>query len=415
MSVVKEALSRLNLNSFNLCVACSGGLDSTVLLEAVTSSGFKPMILHINYQLRGEESEKDEAFVRALARKHRLEIQVVRCPKEKTKGSGINLQDAARKFRHELFREFIEQSPGNRVLLAHHADDQVETFFLQLIRGAGMFGLGGMHPERNGIIRPFLNLSKEELRSFVAENGIHWREDASNEQNDYKRNQFRNILIPELLKSNPELKNSIHLMQSVFRATQQEIRQNLKSRLAGWEKHFQISFEEWEQLSTEEQIVCCTHFNWPFWIIERIQALKQSELSSKIDKSPIFRTKAGFSWNPNFAEIMQWEFKIEEVEFLPESFTKWEIYLDAEKCVLPITSGFASPLDSISPIGMNGKSTVFKLLKDSGIPEQWRNSYPVFRIGEEIVWVPGISISKTHLANPSTPLVIKVYKAPKDQ
>lgn len=410
MSVVTEALSRLNLKSFNLFVACSGGLDSTVLLEAAVWTGLEPTILHINYQLRGEESEQDEIFVRSLAQKHRLKIEVVRCPKELTKGKGINLQDAARKFRHELFREIIQKSPENRVLLAHHADDQVETFFLQLIRGAGIFGLGGMHQERNGIIRPFLNLPKEALQSFAVENGIQWREDASNSQNDYKRNQFRNILIPELLQSNPELKSSVQLIQSVFRDTQQTIKVNMASKLAAWEKSCQISFEEWTVLSIEEQIVCCLHFDWPFWMINRIEDLADSELSSKIDNSSVFRTKTGFSWNSDFAEIAQWEFKIEEVEFLPEKFTKWEIYLDPQKCILPITSGFVGSSDSISPIGMNGKSNVFKLLKDSGIPEQWRNSYPVFKSGNEIVWIPGISISGKFAANAVTPLIIKLYK-----
>jgi tRNA(Ile)-lysidine synthase len=410
MSVVKEALLGLNLQSFNLCVACSGGLDSTVLVEALIRLGFEPMILHINYRLRGEESDQDEDFVRTLAQEHQLKFKVVYCPKELTKGNGINLQDAARKFRHELFLEFVQQAPNNRVLLAHHADDQVETFFLQLMRGAGIFGLGGMHLERNGIIRPFLKLSKEELKNFALEHNIQWREDTSNLQNDYKRNQFRNIVVPELMQTNPELKNSIHLIQSVFRDTRQELKENLHSRLINWEKEFQISFEEWSILTLEEQLLCCSHFNWPTWIIERINALNHSELSSKIDNTPLFKTKAGFSWNPNFPEIAKWEFKSEEVEFLPSTFTKWEVYLDSRKCILPLIQSFAGSSDTIHSIGMNGKRNVFKCLKDAGIPEQWRNSYPVFKSGDKIVWIPGVSISKEFAANPSTSLIIKLSK-----
>jgi tRNA(Ile)-lysidine synthase len=415
MSVVKEAISRLNLQSFNLCVACSGGLDSTVLLEAAVWTGLEPSILHINYQLRGEESEKDEAFVRALARKHKLQIEVVRCPKELTKGKGINLQDAARKFRHELFRNFIQKSPDNRMLLAHHSDDQVETFFLQLMRGSGIFGLGGMHTERNGIIRPFLELSKEALESYALENGIEWREDASNEENKYKRNQLRNIIIPQLLESNPELKNSVQLIQAVFRDTQQTIQDALNSKLETWKKNNQISFREWFELSIEERIVCANYFGWPIWIIERIQGLNNAKLSAKIDKSSLFRTKEGFSWNSNFTEITQWEFKIEEVEFLPGSFTNWEVYLDSENDTMPITQSFAKPSDTIQRIGVAGKTNLFKLLKDAGIPEQWRDSYPVFRSGEEICWVPGIAVSKKHIATPSTRLIIKLSKVSTDR
>lgn len=415
MSVVKEVISRLNLQSFNLCVACSGGLDSTVLLEVAVWTGLEPSILHINYQLRGEESEKDEAFVRALAQKHNLQLEVVHCPRELTKGKGINLQEAARKFRHELFRDFIQKSPDNRVLLAHHSDDQVETFFLQLMRGSGIFGLGGMHTERNGIIRPFLELSKEELKSYALENGIQWREDASNHENNYKRNQLRNIIIPQLLESNPELKNSVQLIQAAFRDTQQTIKDTLRPKLLIWEKTSQITFREWFELSIEEHIACAHHFGWPLWMIERIQGLNDAKLSAKIDNSPLFRTKEGFSWYSNFLEIMQWEFKIEEVEFLPESFNKWEIYLDSESYTMPITQSFAKPSDTIQRIGVAGKTKVFKLLKDAGIPEQWRSSYPVFKSGEEICWVPGIAVSKKHLTTPYTRLIIKLSRVLTDR
>nr|WP_294859357.1 tRNA lysidine(34) synthetase TilS [uncultured Fluviicola sp.] len=407
---MKKVVERLDLHSFKLFVACSGGMDSTVLVEILVQLGYKPTMLHINYQLRGAESEADEAFVRDLAKKHQLEIEVLRCPKEVTKGKGINLQEAARKFRHEWFQSFIQQSPANRVLLAHHRDDQVETFFLQLLRGAGTFGLGGMHPERNGIIRPFLEISKVDLKQFADEHGVSWREDASNRANDYKRNQFRNILIPQMLESNPTLIDSVQILQRAFRATQREIREDLNPKLETWKEQAQISFDAWTDLTIEQRILCCNYFQWPFWIIERIQELQTASLSSKIDKSPIFRTKEGFSWNPNFAEIMKWEFKTEEIEFLPGDFNKWEIYLDKKKCTDPITQGFANPSDEIKRIGVKGSTSVFKLLKDSGIPEQWRNSYPVFKTGNETIWIPGISVSERHLADSSTQLIIKLSK-----
>uniref|UniRef100_UPI00262587FE tRNA lysidine(34) synthetase TilS n=1 Tax=Fluviicola sp. TaxID=1917219 RepID=UPI00262587FE len=315
MSVVSEVIGKIELKGFNLCVACSGGLDSTVLLETLVLSGHKPLVLHINYHLRGEDSEKDELFIRDLAQKHQLEIEVIHCPKELTKGSGINLQEAARKFRHGLFQAFIQKNPDNRVLLAHHQDDQTETFFLQLARGAGIFGLGGMHPERNGIIRPFLSLTKDELKSFALEKQISWREDRSNAENHYKRNQFRNIILPELQKSIPTLNRSVQLIQQLFREEQNSIRGNLTNHLTNWKQNKEISFVEWNELNVEEHILVCNFFTWPFWMIQRIQALENTKLSSKIDNSPIFRTKEGFSWSVNFPQSEHWEFKIEEVEF----------------------------------------------------------------------------------------------------
>ncbi|MNJ97450.1 tRNA(Ile)-lysidine synthase [compost metagenome] len=410
MSVVTEAIGKLTPERFNLCIACSGGLDSVVLLEALVLLGHKPLVLHINYQLRGEDSEKDEQFVRNLAQKHQLEIEVVRCPKELTKGTGINLQEAARKFRHELFQAFIQQNPDNRVLLAHHQDDQTETFFLQLMRGAGIFGLGGMHPERNGIMRPFLSLTKEDLKTFALKNRISWREDLSNNENHYKRNQFRNIILPELQKSIPTLNHSIQLIQNLFREEQRIIRGNLTERLTNWKQNKEISFAEWDQLSAEEHIVVCNFLTWPFWTIQRIQELENTKLSSKIDNSPIFRTKEGFSWSPNFPQSTHWEFKIEEVEFLPDVFSKWEAYIDLKKCPEPIIRSTAKKSDTIQKIGASGRSSVYKLLKDHGIPEQWRSTYPVFKSGEEVIWIPGIAVSENYTQKRGINLIIKLSK-----
>ncbi|MDR0801152.1 tRNA lysidine(34) synthetase TilS [Fluviicola sp.] len=410
MSVVETVVSTHELNRFNLCVACSGGLDSTVLLEILVSLGFKPSILHINYQLRGEESDQDETFVRDLARKYQLEIEVVRCPRALIKGNGINLQEAARVFRHELFRSFIQKHPGNRVLLAHHQDDQVETFFLQLIRGAGIFGLGGMHPERNGIIRPFLSLTKAELRNYAEEKQLCWREDSSNSENTYKRNQFRNILLPELQKRIPALSDSIRFLQLKFREEQQHLQENLQRRLSEWKQNSEISFRSWNELSPEEHILVCNSLTWPFWTIQRISELERAKLSSKIDNSPIFRTKEGFSWNINFLKTSHWEFKIQKVEFLPKLFSTWEAYIDQEKCIsFPIQST-AKKTDTIQKIGTPGKSKVYKLMKDHGIPEQWRSTYPVFRSGKEIVWIPGIALSEKHVSGPDARVIIKLSK-----
>lgn len=410
MSVVENVLRESGLEQFNLRVACSGGLDSTVLLEALVSMGFKPSILHINYQLRREASEQDEAFVRNLAKKHQLEIEAVRCPQELTKGNGINLQEAARNFRRKHFQYFIQQHPDNRILLAHHQDDQVETFFLQLIRGAGIFGLGGMHPERNGIIRPFLSLTKEELRNYALEKGLSWREDASNAENNYKRNQFRNILLPELQQSIPELSASVQFLQLKFREEQQSLRENLHERLTQWRHNSQISFREWNAISIEERILICDFFKWPAWVMQRIGELEQAKLSSKIDNTSLFRTKEGISWNANFLQTSHWEFKIQEVEILPDRFSAWEAYIDLNKCTSKPIQSTAFETDRIQKIGTPGKSKVYKLLKDHGIPEQWRSTYPVFKSGEEIVWIPGIAVSQKHAASASTTLIAKLSK-----
>src|SRR5690606_2178460 len=185
------------------------------------------------------------------------------------------------------------------------------------------------------IIRPFLDLSKSDLENFAIKNRIAWREDSSNLESNYRRNLFRNELIPDLVKKIPSLPESILLIQETFRNEQQIIREELQEQLKTWEQRYEISYTEWNALNHEQRIVSCNHFNWPYWMIGRIDELETAALITVIDKSPIFRTKDGFTWNENFEEIHQWEFKIEEVEFLPETFTAWDIYLDPSACIYP--------------------------------------------------------------------------------
>jgi tRNA(Ile)-lysidine synthase len=191
MPLVNKALSEFNWKDKELLVSCSGGLDSTVLLHGIVQLGIRPKVLHINYKLRGAESDADEAHVRTLVEYYQLESQIVSCPKERLKGAGINLQAAARDFRRTFYQEWTAKSKQHVVLLGQHADDQIETFFLQLFRGAGMQGLGGMYPERQQLIRPFLNLTKEDLKEYAHSEKVTWREDHSNTEVNYLRNRFR--------------------------------------------------------------------------------------------------------------------------------------------------------------------------------------------------------------------------------
>lgn len=395
MSVVEDTLKKLALTDKNVLVACSGGLDSTVLLEACLALQIRPQIIHINYQLRGEESMQDELFVRQLAQKHDLKLVVETCPKELTKGKGINLQDAARKFRKHVFEAFISEGDNHVVLLAQHQDDQIETFFLQLIRGAGLWGLGGMHPSRKGILRPFLHLSKETLLQYAQQNQLTWREDSSNVQLVYKRNLFRQVLIPYLEKEVPTLKSSILIVQETFRNEQYLIEQRIETLLSAWKQVSEIRFHAWNQLNTEEQIYVCKSMNWPIWIHSRIQQLESAPLSSQINETLIFRTKYGFSWVPNFPFNQIWEFKFKKVGFLPSKFSLNEIFLPGPWDEKRMHFGHANSQTLFQKKGVNGRSKIFKLLKDAGIPEQWRASYPILFIDNEAVWIPQIAVSKS--------------------
>ena len=194
-----------------LGVAVSGGADSVALLrllvELRAALGVVLSVVHFNHKLRGKASEKDEAFVAALAEKFGLTLHVGRGDVgKKAKREKANLEDAARRARYEFFGKLIESEMVDRVATAHTADDQAETVLAHILRGTGLAGLAGIHPETSaGIVRPLLSVRRSELRKYLRGKKHTWREDATNRDTSRQRARMRKKLLPLLEKQfNPK-------------------------------------------------------------------------------------------------------------------------------------------------------------------------------------------------------------------
>jgi tRNA(Ile)-lysidine synthetase-like protein len=176
LSKFQSALAKLLDPNEKLLVGVSGGADSVALLDALVRGGWQPHVCHLNHQLRGAESDADAEFVRELARNYGLP-----CTIESRKVAAG--EDAARQARHEFFASVAARTALPTLALAHTADDQVETFLMRLIRGAGIDGLTGMLPERRigslRVLRPMLSVWREEVLKYLDARGLKWREDAS--------------------------------------------------------------------------------------------------------------------------------------------------------------------------------------------------------------------------------------------
>lgn len=200
-----------------ILLAVSGGVDSVVLCELFKQNGFDFAIAHCNFQLRGEESDADELFVKSFGEKYNVEVFVKRFDTLRyAKEQNVNIQIAARELRYQWFNELLKQVASKKIksiATAHHLNDNIETLLMNFFKGTGIRGLQGMLPGESGIggkvIRPLLFASKEMLISFAKENQMQWREDSSNETVKYTRNFLRNEIIPRLKNIYPEIEKNL--------------------------------------------------------------------------------------------------------------------------------------------------------------------------------------------------------------
>jgi len=201
----------------------SGGADSVCLLSVL--DGLKQLLgcsleaVHVNHGIRGEEAERDEAFCRAFCQERNISFQSIRVDVPAlVKEKGLSTEEAARILRYEALESFC--GPDGRIAVAHHGDDQAETILFHLLRGTGLKGFAGMQYKRDRIIRPLLDLSGAEIRSWVAEKQLSFVTDSTNLCDDYARNRIRNVILPELEKINE--KAALHLQEAGKKAAQAE-------------------------------------------------------------------------------------------------------------------------------------------------------------------------------------------------
>lgn len=196
-----------------LLVAVSGGIDSMCLAQKVRQSGEPFAVAHCNFGLRGADSDADEALVRSWAAANGVTCHVKSFDTAAyASANGISIEMAARRLRYHWFGELCREHGYSGVAVAHNANDNAETLILNLLRGTGLRGITGMKaegfvpdPDFSDIplLRPLLGMTREEIEAFAKENGVTWREDATNAQTDYKRNKIRNLVFPVFAQINP--------------------------------------------------------------------------------------------------------------------------------------------------------------------------------------------------------------------
>jgi tRNA(Ile)-lysidine synthase len=191
-------------------LAVSGGVDSVVMAHLFKEAGFPFAVVHCNFSLRGKASDADETFVRKLAERHDVPCFVKRFETEAyARENRLSIQEAARNLRYAWFEEVRQKEKYTQICTAHHRDDSQETFFINLLRGTGLAGLTGVPVKNNRVIRPLLFAFKAELEAYALENRLKYRQDKSNESDDYLRNRLRHQLFSLLETLNPAYRQTL--------------------------------------------------------------------------------------------------------------------------------------------------------------------------------------------------------------
>ncbi|MBR4561663.1 MAG: tRNA lysidine(34) synthetase TilS [Bacteroidales bacterium] len=215
-----------------IILALSGGIDSMVLADLLLKAKVEFVAAHCNFHLRGEESDGDEKFVCEFAEKNGIQCFVKHFDTEKYAAEqGVSIEMAARDLRYAWFEQLRQQLGYDKIAVAHHADDQAETFFINLLRSAGINGLKGMKPQNGVVIRPLLWASREQIRKYAVENQILWREDHTNAESVYLRNKIRNQLLPAFDELHAEARQGLYKSLEHLSAENELYRALLREKL----------------------------------------------------------------------------------------------------------------------------------------------------------------------------------------
>ena len=381
LSKVKSFFKKHNIRDCKIAVAFSGGTDSTALFyllrEISGDFALEISAIHVNYHLRGKDSDGDETFVRKLCEKHGIELFVKNADMS---NNSSQIEEIARNIRYEFFEEIRRANQVKFVATAHNANDQAETLLFRLARKTGISGACGILPVRqDGIIRPMLEITRSEILSYLAEKKVSYREDKTNADVKFSRNRIRANIIPELEKINPAA--VLHLAQFCeivqgFDMGEQQIAAPTHfsaEKNAGFSQIREICFENGLILNEKhlEQIENCKNNTGA---VVLLPDFKMFVLSNSL-----FFAKNG-------AEICETDFW--QVEILDEKPQKGENFAVVLKNDMPLKYMKLSENSCLK----NDTKTAFERMKKAGLSKIEReNALAIFSANGDLLAVPLVS------------------------
>lgn len=442
-SVFNESLLRLTGDTVGqsyFLLAVSGGIDSICMAELFRRSSLEPRfsIAHVNFSLRGEESDGDMESVIAWGKKYGVKVftETFDTTAYATENS-ISTQMAARELRYGFFEELMDKYGFNFLSVAHNENDSVETVFLNMARGTGIKGLSGI-PAKNGrIIRPMLSVPRSMIAAFVRENDIPYRDDHTNFESHYYRNRLRNIIFPEFEKINPSFLSTVS-RNTEYIATAAEILEDmaveikarvcasegddtfidrillLKEKNFGYWMHSMLSeygfgsahLKEIERCLVSGQVGKLFRSGTYELVLGsdriRIRPLQAEEETEFIIDGPGEYNFKGFKFRVEYFSVQE--------GFSPKMADSSVLYLDTEKFRLPVLCRSWQPADRFRPFGMKyGMKKLGDFFKDLKIDRLERQSRPVLVCPNgDIACLPGLRIDDRYKVTEATRIVAAI-------
>lgn len=417
------------LKESKLLIAISGGLDSVVLTHLCHALNLDIALAHCNFKLRAEESDADEAFVLQLAEDLNVELFIEHFDTEAyALYHKVSIQMAARELRYDWFYKLADHLDFDYILTAHHADDNLETFLINLSRGTGLEGLIGIPEVNKSVVRPLLPFSRHTLVDYAKETNINWREDSSNASTKYLRNALRHDVIPKLKELNPQFLDNFKTTQkylnesasivddriddiadSIINVTPKGLYfsiQNIKELnqpKAYLHKMLQVyGFTQWDDihnlLSAQSGKFVVSN-SWR--LLKDRDTLILSELPNDHQEIIIISDTIKEIDTPlgtlNFSETSEISERKPQV-----------VFLDKSKLTFPLTLRQWREGDLFYPFGMTGSKKLSKYFKDEKLSLLDKENIWLLCSEEAIVWIVGMREDKRYSATETTSHILKI-------
>ncbi|HDR68439.1 MAG TPA: tRNA lysidine(34) synthetase TilS [Bacteroidaceae bacterium] len=420
--------------SDSILLAVSGGVDSIVMTHLFSEAGFRCAVAHCNFQLRREESEADEAFVRKVSSEYDMPVLVESFNTEDfAKDEGISVQMAARKLRYDWFDKLLSDDRYDLVATAHNLNDSVETYLINMTRGTGIRGLTGIPPSNNKVIRPLLFATRKEILEFSYNHQIRYRDDSSNASRKYLRNRIRHDVIPVLEEINPNFLNTMQENMDRNKEASQiflsKIEETRKCLFRNIQNRYEINIADIKLLTPLST-----------WLYELFSPFGFTRLQCT-DLEKLLVSSSGKQFISTTYTIYKDRDKLLLIPLKKERFERYYLdkagpvaslpfpmdievlrkdelgeipadsniaCLDYEKIQFPLTIRHWLHGDYFVPLGMDQLKKVSDFFIDLKIPMPLKKQIWILASGKMIVWIVGLRIDDRFKISENTIQVLKI-------